>query len=305
MKEILLTGASGFVGKNLKNYLIGQGYILTSVSLKDSNWKSKINSDAYAIVHLAGIKESAKFKANDYLEINTNLTIELFDFFNQSAILKFIYFSSVKSVAEFLGDKEILDEQFPSNPKSNYGISKFKSEKYILNNILRDKKVYILKPCIIHGIQNQGSLYELFKFVNKGIPYPFKAFTNKRSYLSIPNLNFIIQQLIDKNIDSGNYVISDSGSISTIELVEIMSDCLNKKVKMWAVPKNLLKFTAKIGSLFHLPFNTKSLQKITGNYCVNNSKILNSIGENLPLTIKEGIRLSINSYIQQSQLNVK
>ena len=63
---------------------------------------------------------------------------------------------------------------------------------------------------MIHGPGNKGNLNLLYSFVKKGIPYPFGRYENKRSFVSIDNLCFVIKELIEnKNITSGVYNISD------------------------------------------------------------------------------------------------
>src|SRR5690606_1547157 len=107
----------------------------------------------------------------------------------------FIYMSSVKAAADTVDG--ILTEEKQPNPKTPYGQSKRKAEEYLLNATLPEgKRVYILRPCMIHGPGNKGNLNLLYKFVQKGIPYPLAAFENRRSFLSIDNLNFVILQLL-------------------------------------------------------------------------------------------------------------
>ena len=118
--------------------------------------------------------------------------------------------SSVKAVAdEVVG---VLDESVIPSPVTAYGKSKLAAEKYLLSQKpSKGKRVYILRPCMIHGPGNKGNLNLLYNFVKKGIPYPFGSFENKRSFVSIDNLCFVIKELIEnKNITSGVYNISDA-----------------------------------------------------------------------------------------------
>src|SRR5690606_40901886 len=72
---------------------------------------------------------------------------------------------------------------FPTRRSSDL---KLMAEEYILSKPLPDnKRVYIIRPCMIHGPGNQGNLNLLYKVVEKGIPWPLAAFENKRSFLSI------------------------------------------------------------------------------------------------------------------------
>jgi len=85
------------------------------------------------------------------------------------------------------------------------------AEQYILSQpIPEGKRVYILRPCMIHGPGNKGNLNLLYSLVTKGFPWPLGLFENSRSYLSIENLCFIIKELIDReDIPSGVYNVAN------------------------------------------------------------------------------------------------
>ena len=103
--------------------------------------------------------------------------------------------SSVKAAADSVNG--ILTEDVIPNPVTIYGKSKQAAELYILSKeIPENKRVYILRPCMIHGPSNKGNLNLLYSFVSTGIPYPFGNYVNKRSFVSIQNLCFIINELL-------------------------------------------------------------------------------------------------------------
>ena len=91
--------------------------------------------------------------------------------------------SSVKAVADQAGG--ILTENLKLNPITVYGKSKLAAEEYILSRKnLKNKRVYILRPCMIQGPNNKGNLNLLYSFVSKCIPYPFRKYSNRRSFVS-------------------------------------------------------------------------------------------------------------------------
>ena len=304
--NIAITGNSGFVGVNLAPYLENKGNDIIGVSrtpnksneLKYSGLNLNLWNSINAFIHLAGKAHDLKktSKENDYYEINTELTKTLFDQFLVSDCEVFIYMSSVKAAADNVEGK--LDENFEPNPVTAYGRSKLAAENYILSkNIPENKRVYILRPCMIHGPKNKGNLNLLYSFVSRGIPYPFGKYTNSRSFVSIENLCFIINELIDNTkIDSGIYNIADDISLSTIDLVQIMSEVLHKPNKTINFPKLFVSIIAKIGDFFPIPINSERLQKLTENYEVSNLKIKKAIQKKLPLSSIEGIKKTITSF---------
>ena len=95
---------------------------------------------------------------------------------------------------------------------------------YFVKKISNDKSVYILSPCMIHGPNNKGNLNLIYDFLSLGIPYPFGKYENKRSYLSVENLCFVIKELINNSkIESGAYNVSCDADSSAIKLVQVIS----------------------------------------------------------------------------------
>ena len=295
--RIFITGSSGFVGINLIKYLD------TIYSLDKYLKNSQININHEIVIHLAGKAHDLKniSSSNDYYKVNTELTKDTFDAFLASNSKVFITLSSVKAVADQV-EGQLLEDVIP-NPVTHYGKSKFLAEEYILSKpIPEDKRVYILRPCMIHGPGNKGNLNLLHKIVSKGIPWPLGAFENKRSFCSIDNVMFIIKELIERdNIPSGVYNVADDEALSTNDVISILAESQKRKVKIWDVPKGLIKSLAKLGDVFHLPLTTERLQKLTESYVVSNQKIKSAIGKPLPVSAKNGLLKTFNSFHNSAQ----
>jgi nucleoside-diphosphate-sugar epimerase len=238
---------------------------------------------------------------DEYYKVNTELTQKVFDAFLASDSKVFITLSSVKAVADEV-ERFLIEESIP-NPITHYGKSKLLAEQYILSKeIPEGKRVYILRPCMIYGPGNKGNLNLLYKLVCKGIPWPLGAFENKRSFCSIDNLMFIIKELIErKDIPSGVYNVADDITLSTNEVISILAESQNKKPKIWNIPKGLIKSLAKLGDIFHLPLTTERLQKLTESYVVSNQKIKSAIGKPLPVSAKDGLLKTFNSFHNSAQ----
>lgn len=294
--KIEITGASGFVGENIQKFLsINNEIIPLSVRYVEGQ-KFELNSNA--IIHLAGKAHDLKKVSNpdDYYKSNFELTKQLFDAFILSDVSVFIFMSTVKASADEVSSK-LTEESIP-NPKTHYGIAKFKAEEYIQSIPLpENKKVFILRPCMIHGPGNKGNLNLLYKIVSKKIPWPLGSFENSRSFLSIGNLIFVINELLEnKKIPSGIYNVCDDQSLSTNQLVTIISSELNIKPVIWRIPKFVVKFIAKSGDILRLPLDSERLQKLTESYEVSNDKIKQFLGKEMPITAELGIRETINSF---------
>ncbi len=295
---IILTGTSGFIGTHLQNNLLQSGYPAQGLSLRNSRWENEITPEAHTIIHLAGKAHDLKKVANpsEYYQVNYELTKQLFDAFLESSATVFVFMSSVKAAAdEVVG---FLNEEVSANPQTHYGKSKLLAEQYIVSkDIPEGKRVYILRPCMIHGPGNKGNLNLLYKLVSKGIPWPLAAFENQRSFCSIDNLLFVIKELIEReDIPSGIYNIADDTSISTNELIQLIAQSRNKKAFLWAFPISFVKKIARIGDVLHLPLHSERLQKLTESYPVSNAKLVKAIGKPLPVTAKEGLLKTFESF---------
>lgn len=314
MIHLLVSGSTGFIGSNFlsyfnsfSNYKIINLVRSQSLSLNDSiSWEldgalpDKINT----VLHFAGLaKESNKLNMNTYFEVNTKLSVRLFKSFLSSTANKFVFMSSVKAVTDNVSG--YLTEDFICKPGSFYGRSKYQAEcemeKLLIihnsSNPSKQKLLYILRPCIIHGPGNKGNMNLLFQFVKKGLPWPLGTFENKRSFCSIDNLLFILKELIERDdIPSGVYNVADDESYSTNELIDLIATSQNKASLILKLPQSIFKVLAQLGDILHLPLNSERLGKLTSSYLVSNSKIKNVIGKPLPFSTKEGLLKTFKSF---------
>ncbi len=296
-RKILITGASGFVGSNLVPYLNSNGFECVTISIRNDE-QLFIPSDIYAIVHLSGKAHdtSNNVKQADYFESNFELTKKIYNEFLSSKTTKFIFMSSVKAVCDTTDG--VLDENFEPSPVSPYGKSKLLAEQFIQkqkNDF--DKKYFILRPCMIHGPGNKGNLNLLYKFALLGLPYPLGSFNNKRSFLSITNLNFVIKEiLLREDIPVGIYNIADDLPLSVSGILQLINKVLNKKNKILNLSPSLVKSIARIGDILYLPFNSIRLKKLTENYIVSNKKIREVINEKMPIDSVDGLINTIRSF---------
>lgn len=303
MKKILVTGASGFVGYNLIPFL-KSNYSISTIGRKTSNpdysWDDLdgIRESSKAIIHLAGKAHDVhgSAKAQDYIDINLGLTKKVFNLFLKSDSEVFIYFSSVKAVASVV--EGILKEEDEFQVDNPYGASKRAAEEFLLSKTLKpNQRLYIIRPCMIHGPGNKGNLNLLFQMAKKSIPFPFGAYENERSLLGIENLNHIILSLLEKMPEAGVYNLADDDYISTTEIYRTMGMVLNKKLSIVNTPKSIIKFIGKVGDKTPLPIDSLKILKLTENYRVSNTKIKIALGiKRMPYSLKDNLIKTIESF---------
>ena len=302
---------------------------------KTFSWEDLDNNrlpEIDAIIHLAGKAHDTKNEAaaEVYFQVNTELTKKVYDYFLSKKVAKFIFFSTVKSAADRV-EGEFLTEDIVPKPVGPYGESKIAAESYILarvpnnsetkfaprqclmrnaelsaasnsalsikNSALSAQRVFIFRPCMIHGPNNKGNLNLLYQVVRRGIPWPLGAFENRRSFCSVDNLSFVVGQFLSRSVESGIYHIADDESLSTNELIETMCEAMGRKARIWRISKGLMETVAHIGTTLRLPLNKDRLQKLTENYVVSNAKVKAAIGvDKMPVTAREGLMKTIRSF---------
>ena len=289
-----VTGSTGFVGKNLSAYLSLHGIDVFSLSRNDLSRSEIPLPSVDAVIHLAGLAHDLGniVRDSEYFEVNYELTKRIYDAFLDSDAKAFIYVSSIKAVAESLAD--VLTEETEARPTTSYGLSKRAAEKYIQSaENPEGKRFYILRPCMIHGPGNKGNLNSLFKFISKGYPYPFGAFENRRSFLSIENLCFVVHELLKSEIASGVYHLADDESLPPSTVVKIIGEVVGIQPRIWPVPPSLVKIAGRLGDVFSLPLNSTRLGRLTERSEVSNARIKKVLGKNLPVDARTGLKRTI------------
>jgi nucleoside-diphosphate-sugar epimerase len=303
--RILITGIHGFVGSNLIASYRGQHtiYGLDIVSPHKEGVVATFAWDRFdsippvdVIIHLAGKAHDTRKQTNAelYFEINTGLTQKVYNWFLKSEAKTFIFFSSVKAAAEIV--EECLTEDVIPKPIGPYGESKLAAENYISEKMSESKRVYILRPSMIHGPDNKGNLNLLYKLVSKGIPWPLGVFKNGRSFTSIGNIQYIVSRLMEGEIESGIYNVADDEALSTNYLIQLIAESNGRKTKIWMVNKKMIYFLSRIGDFLMLPLNSERLKKLTESYIVSNSKLKKALGiERMPISTEEGMKNTLSS----------
>ncbi|MEX2437624.1 MAG: NAD-dependent epimerase/dehydratase family protein [Candidatus Babeliales bacterium] len=314
MFKTLITGCTGFVGSNLISYLQKQaGYEITgvrrNVDASHGALPAGISLIAYpdllqetsagwnSYIHLAGMAHDVKGTSEDeaYFEVNFELTKQVFQRFLQDEEAgTFVILSSMKAVAD--KPEGVVGEDMAPQPATAYGKSKLMAEEYVLEHEREGKRVFVLRPCMIHGPGNKGNLNLLYALIRRGIPWPLGSFDNRRSFLSIDNLNFVIHEILSGRLSPGVYHVCDDEPLSTNELVSLIAKTTEKSGRILSTPKWLIHSIAKAGHVLPLPLDQERLQKLTESYVVSNAKLKKALGKELPVNVRDGLTRTFRSF---------
>jgi len=293
-KRIKVFGGTGFIGKHfLKSFPN-----TLAVSLRDTIEFKKDSADIFVNFIGKAHDHSGKATEEEYYHANFELVKVIYNEFISSDAKLFIHLSSIAAVEEF-GSSDPLIENSKSNPVSFYGKSKRKAEEWLMQQSLpSDKKIIIIRPPMVHGMGDKGNLGLLYTFVSKGVPMPLNIFENKRTFIYIENFMFFMNKILNEfdKLSSGIYHISDDESISTKEIIKMMSDLCGKKLLNLWCPLFIIRIIGCLGDIIPIPIDSKKLKKLTSNLIISNNNIKKVLNINkLPFTAREGLVKTLSS----------
>lgn len=309
--DILITGINGFVGSRLVEAL-ALSHRIYGVDIVEApsgragisrlyGWDELGSIPAVdVVIHLAAIVHdtSGRIRPARVMEVNTGLTRTAFDYFaSRPSIGRFIYFSSCSVFSDpAVMNSSVIDEDTPLSPSTAYGRSKAECERYIHSVMDADpaafdtRRVYILRPGMIHGPGNRGNLNLLYSFVRRGLPWPLGAFDNRRTFTSVANMQYAVGRLVDGDVPGGTYNLADDESVSTNELVALICRSLGRTPRVWHISPALVRAAVRLGDMLRLPLDSVRFGKLTGDCVVSNARLLRALGvDRMPVTARQGL----------------
>ncbi|MCF6339835.1 MAG: NAD-dependent epimerase/dehydratase family protein [Sulfurimonas sp.] len=240
MKNILLTGSSGFIGTYFKKKYVDK-YNINLFSFLNDTLEELDLSAIETIIHLSAlVHQMGGATKEEYEKINLKQTIELAKKAKESGVNNFIFMSTVKVYGE--ETDTVYSENSECNPKDEYGKSKLKAEQELQKLNSDSFKVSIIRTPIVYGYRVKANIKNLISLVSKVPLLPFSDINNRRSMVYIGNLCHLIDIILEKQ-PNGIFLASDDKSISTTQLIKIIVKELNKKMYLIKIPffKEILK----------------------------------------------------------------
>lgn len=240
-ENILLTGATGFVGKRFLEYNSEKFNIYPVSFEKWDETNIEIFKNAKIIVHSAGIAHRMEKTDPDlYFEVNFRKTKIFADIAKRYGIKHFIFISTIKAFGEF--QNGILTEASPCKADNDpYGQSKLLAENYLKSIEDENFIVSIIRPPLIYGPGVKGNLIKFLELADTLLPLPFKNVANKRTMIFLDNLVELLNTVIRKRI-SGLFLASDDNPISTEYLISEIRSNLDKPLNIFSLPSFLVSF---------------------------------------------------------------
>ena len=323
MKNVLVTGANGFVGRAVCIRLLKAGWNVRAAIrshasgaslpagvhaclLQQRNgalcWRDHLGG-MDAVVHLIARthqRDQRGHALDEYRRINVGLTRDLLDACCYSSVRRFLFVSSIKAVGE--GKSEPYRETDECLPQDAYGVTKREAELVVLElSQASNIKPVIVRPPLVYGANVRGNFLRLMHAVVRGIPLPVPTSSNGRSIICVDNLADAVSVCLEQDCAGGEiFHVADAVPISTVELIRVIAECAQRRARLLPVPSRLLHFVASLAG------KGPEVHRLVGSLTVSTEKIRQLLRWQPPISTIEGVHIAVADYIQNySPRNVR
>lgn len=304
---VLVTGASGFVGRHVVPALAREGWsvrraVRTPAGGDDevaigsigpeTDWTAALEG-VDAVVHLAARvhHKNEEHAVKLYRNVNIAGTLHLARSAATAGLRQFIFVSTVLVHGRSNEGRAPFSEQDVLTPRGLYGMSKAAAEAG-LKTLARDSdmNISVIRPPLVYGAGAKGNFALLSRAVKVGLPLPFRAIRNQRAFLAVQNLSSFIGHRL-AHADAGSnfeiFLVADTEQVSTPEFIERLAKATGRSSRLFGVPPELL------GGLLNIMGRQDTHDSLIGSLELNISKAL-ATGWQPQITLDEGLRLALS-----------
>lgn len=303
---MLITGASGFVGRAVGGVLLKRNVLITlgvrsqvaansiAIGMIDgaTNWSVALQQ-CHVVVHLAARVHVMHDTETDPLAafraVNVQGTLNLARQAAAAGVKRFVFISSVKVNGEVTSPGRPFTPDDIAAPQDAYGISKMEAEQG-LRQIAADTgmEVVIIRPPLVYGPGVKANFAALMRAVQRGWPLPLGAVYNQRSLVALDNLvDFIITCTTHPLAANQTFLVSDGQDLSTTRLIREMAQAAGVPARLLPVPVPWLRVAARVLG------KADSVDRLCCNLQVDISKARTLLGWMPPVSVTEGLRRAV------------
>lgn len=266
--NVLVTGASGFVGGPLSQALRNNGHDVTAVSRRGTEIPGVTNVTVAdfnnidmltetlrgvdVVVHAAArvhvMNETAANPLAEFRAVNRDLTQNIATAAHRAGVKRFVFLSTIKVFGETSPRELPFTAATPPRPVDPYGVSKLEAEQALFDFAASSGlEVVVIRPPLIYGPGVRANFERMVRLIGRGIPLPFGGIRNRRSLVALDNLLDLIKACVSSPHASGQvFCVSDSSPISTPELFRAVGEAMDRSVMMIAIPETFLAVAFKL-----------------------------------------------------------
>ena len=285
---VLVTGATGFVGRPLVRHLASAGWSVVAGAREAERlaWPAGVAGRAIAdlahpidwapllegvthIVHLAGLAHAtADVPAARYVAINAGGAARLAAAARTAGIRRFVLMSSVRAQSGPVSEK-IVSERDEPRPTDAYGRSKLAAEQAVAEALAGSATENVaLRPVLVYGPGVKGNMRALFELAKLPLPLPVGGLRGRRSLVSVANLvHAVAHALVERRCSGGTFLVADPEPQTVPEIVAALRAGLGRGPRLFAVP------SAHMGALARLAGVTEAWKRLTGDLVVDTSAL--------------------------------
>lgn len=304
-QNILLTGATGFVGQQILRQLPPQTRVFGRTKpARDCHFfagELSANTDYRAalsgvdvVIHCAArahvMNETATNAAELYQDINTHATLALAEQAAACGVKRFIFISTIKVNGEATATGHMFRANDARQPQDHYGESKAKAEIGLLDIAQRTGlEVVIIRPPLVYGPGVKANFAAMLKLAKKNLPLPLGAIHNKRSLVAVDNLVDLVLCCVDHpNAANQVFLVSDDHDVSTTELLQMMTRAYGKTPMLMPIPTAWLRWFASMAG------KQAVIDRLCGNLQVDITFTKQTLGWRPPVSLQQGIEQCTN-----------
>ena len=307
-QELLVTGSSGFLGRQLCTQLVSRQYLVRALLRGQSvnnvpgcqnittegieSWHdcSAALQGVRAVIHLAArvhvMHDAATNPLEEFRKVNVHGTLHLARQAAAAGVKRFVFISTAKVNGESTALGASFTENDIANPQDPYALSKYEAEQG-LQQIASDTgmEVVTIRPPLVYGPCVKANFAALMRAVQRGWPLPLGAVHNQRSLVGLDNLvDFIVHCITHPAAANQTVLVSDGQDVSTTELLRCMAKAAGVPSRLLPIPVPLLRAAGKIMG------KTNQIDRLCGNLQLDISKAQAVLGWAPPVMLQEGLR---------------
>ncbi len=313
--RILVTGATGFVGRPLCSVLAHQGFSVRAavrgastahtecVPIGDisptTNWDRAVDG-IDTIIHLAArvhvMRETAADPLAEFRKVNVQPTLQLAKTAAARGVQRLIFLSSIKVNGEGTISLPYSESSAPA-PQDAYAISKFEAEQGLMD-IARSTglEVVIVRPPLVYGPEVKGNFRRLLSWAHRGLPLPLGGASNRRSLIGVENLvSALIACVREPQAANQTFLVSDNEDLSTADLLRRAAAAMNRPARLFRLPESALAFAAMLAG------QKAAYDRLFGSLVIDSSKIRNLLAWFPPVSVDGQLASTAKWFLGEAQ----